>query len=127
MPHYLSSPISHPLSPISHSPSHPNSTPPQVTEQVVGDEVIKKFARYSYPSMTKTQGNFCLHVESGDFTDSEILVMLGENGTGKTTFIRMLAGMTPPDPGSTEEGQELPAFNVRWVLHVCVCVLCVGV
>lgn len=41
--------------------------------------------------MTKTQGGFTLHVEPGSFTDSEILVMLGENGTGKTTFIRMLA------------------------------------
>jgi ATP-binding cassette, sub-family E, member 1 len=52
-------------------------------------------------------------VDEGDFTDSEIIVMLGENGTGKTTFIRMLAGMTPPDPGSTPDGSELPSFNVR--------------
>ncbi len=52
-------------------------------------------------------------VSEGDFTDSEIIVMLGENGTGKTTFIRMLAGMTAPDPESIEEGQGLPAFNVR--------------
>lgn len=40
--------------------------------------------------MTKTQGNFRLRVIEGEFTDSQIVVMLGENGTGKTTFIRML-------------------------------------
>lgn len=40
--------------------------------------------------MTKTQGNFKLKVAEGEFTDSQIIVMLGENGTGKTTFIRML-------------------------------------
>jgi len=50
-------------------------------------------------------------VEEGSFTDSEILVMLGENGTGKTTFIRMLAGMLPPDD---EERTEVPEFNVSY-------------
>jgi len=40
--------------------------------------------------MTKTQGKFRLRVVGGEFTDSQIVVMLGENGTGKTTFIRML-------------------------------------
>lgn len=40
--------------------------------------------------MSKTQGNFKLKVVEGEFTDSQIIVMLGENGTGKTTFIRML-------------------------------------
>lgn len=40
--------------------------------------------------MSKTQGNFKLTVKEGEFTDSQIIVMLGENGTGKTTFIRML-------------------------------------
>ncbi|KAF8183172.1 P-loop containing nucleoside triphosphate hydrolase protein [Pholiota molesta] len=38
---------------------------------------------------------FKLTVEAGSFTDSEIIVMLGENGTGKTTFVRLLAGDTP--------------------------------
>ena len=53
-------------------------------------EEIETYARYRYPTMTKTQGNFRLRVAEGEFTDSQIVVMLGENGTGKTTFIRML-------------------------------------
>ena len=44
-------------------------------------------------------GNFELTVEQGQFSDSEIIVMMGENGTGKTTFIRMLAGRLSPDNG----------------------------
>jgi ATP-binding cassette subfamily E protein 1 len=61
------------------------------------EEILaEKTASYTYPAMTKTLGDFKLTVESGSFTDSEIIVMLGENGTGKTTFIRLLHG-EPPD------------------------------
>jgi ATP-binding cassette, sub-family E, member 1 len=47
--------------------------------------------------MTKTQGEFKLSVEAGQFSNSEIVVMLGQNGTGKTTLIKMLAGILKPD------------------------------
>ena len=57
--------------------------------------LVDKTSQYSYPAMTKTLGNFKLNVQPGSFTDSEIIVMLGENGTGKTTFVRLLAGDTP--------------------------------
>ena len=50
-------------------------------------------------SITSFLGSFELQVDPGQFTDSEIVVMLGENGTGKTTFIRMLAGKLTPDEG----------------------------
>ncbi|KAF3506573.1 hypothetical protein F2Q69_00009122 [Brassica cretica] len=78
-------------------------------------EEIQSYARYKYPTMTKTQGNFRLKVTEGEFTDSQIIVMLGENGTGKTTFIRMLAGLLKPD--ETEESDiEIPEFNIEQLM-----------
>ena len=62
-------------------------------------EDIKKIRRYGYPNMTKKLGEFEMVVKNGEFTDSEIIVMLGENGTGKTTFIRLMAGLLKPDIG----------------------------
>jgi len=57
---------------------------------------------------------FKLHVKSGGFRDSQIVVMLGQNGCGKTTFIRMLAGVMKPD--EAEEGDEdaAPKFNISY-------------
>ncbi|KAM5533790.1 hypothetical protein V8D89_012565 [Ganoderma adspersum] len=72
------------------------------------EEVIVDVTRhYSYPTMTKTLGDFKLTVEGGSFTDSEIIVMLGENGTGKTTFVKLLAGDSPDDPNT-----ERPTLSV---------------
>ncbi|KAI9800102.1 MAG: Fe-S cluster-binding ribosome biosynthesis protein [Sarcosagium campestre] len=63
-----------------------------------GDEyLVDKSRAFEYPTMEKTLGKFHLKIETGDFTDSEIIVMMGENGTGKTTFCRMLAGAEKPD------------------------------
>ncbi|KZF22303.1 P-loop containing nucleoside triphosphate hydrolase protein [Xylona heveae TC161] len=71
------------------------------------DFMIDKSRAFRYPSMEKTMGNFHLQIESGDFTDSEIIVMMGENGTGKTTFCKMLVGAEKPDGN-----QQVPAMNI---------------
>uniref|UniRef100_A0AAR2LNT8 ATP-binding cassette, sub-family E (OABP), member 1 n=1 Tax=Pygocentrus nattereri TaxID=42514 RepID=A0AAR2LNT8_PYGNA len=73
------------------------------------EEEVKKMCRYQYPNMKKVMGDFELQIVEGEFTDSEIMVMLGENGTGKTTFIRMLAGRLKPD-----DGGEVPILNVSY-------------
>lgn len=73
-------------------------------------EEIKRMNHYIYPKMMKSLGEFNLTVEQGQFSDSEILVLLGENGTGKTTFIRMLAGNLEPDEGSG----KLPVLNISY-------------
>ena len=74
------------------------------------EEEIKRMNHYVYPNMIKTLGSFKLEVQMGHFSDSEILVLLGENGTGKTTFIRMLAGNLQPDDGS----EKLPILNISY-------------
>ncbi|CCE79556.1 Piso0_001629 [Millerozyma farinosa CBS 7064] len=68
---------------------------------------LDKSNALAYPTMRKTQGDFKLNVETGNFTNSEILVMMGENGTGKTTFCKLLAGAIAPD-----NGQTIPKLNV---------------
>lgn len=74
-------------------------------------EEIKRLCHYEYPRLSKTMGgSFSLNVEPGTFTDSEIIVMLGENGTGKTTFIKILAGGLKPDAGDS----ELPTLNISY-------------
>merc|ERR1719211_428918 len=74
------------------------------------EEDVKRMTSYDYPKMAKSMGSFKLKVEAGKFSDSEILVLLGENGTGKTTFIRMMAGKLEPDTGSG----EVPALNISF-------------
>ena len=73
-------------------------------------EEVKRLCQYEYPNMGKAMGSFNLAIEKGTFTDSEIIVMLGENGTGKTTFIKILAGGLKPDAGDS----ELPSLNVSY-------------
>jgi ATP-binding cassette, sub-family E, member 1 len=73
-----------------------------------GEEyLVDKSRGYGYPAMEKTLGDFQLSIEHGTFTNSEIIVMMGENGTGKTTFCRMLAGAEKPDGA-----KKMPALNV---------------
>ena len=65
--------------------------------------------------MTKTLGPFKMSVEAGKFSPSECIVMLGQNGTGKTTMIKMLAGLLQPDPKTNSDGElELPRLNVSY-------------
>lgn len=73
------------------------------------EEEIKRMRRYAYPDMEKTLKSFHMTVKKGQFTDSEIIVMLGENGTGKTTFIRMMAGILKPD-----SDEQVPQLNVSY-------------
>lgn len=77
----------------------------------VGPEKKDVMKEYSYPSMTKTltkgESKFVLHIDGGGFTDSSIICLLGENGMGKTTFVRMLAGLLKSDEQAKFEAEGM--------------------
>jgi ATP-binding cassette subfamily E protein 1 len=47
---------------------------------------------------------------AGTFKPGEVVMMLGQNGTGKTTLIKMLAGILKPD----DEELELPKMSISY-------------
>ena len=74
------------------------------------EKQLSKPTNYKYPHMTKTMDQFKLTVNPGQFQQGEIMVMLGQNGTGKTTLIKMLAGVLKPDDVTT----EMPRLNISY-------------
>jgi len=108
----------------------------KVAQQLDNDAEVsdgKAGGHHAYPDMTKTlvpkprkrkfkkkkkkkkkRGTFKLHVKRGGFRPSQIVVMLGENGTGKTTFIRMLAGVMKPDEADETGKTVVPEFNISY-------------
>lgn len=80
-------------------------------------EIKRKSQGTEYVDMSLTlsseyngvKSTFKLDIEKGDFNTSEIIVLLGQNGTGKTTFIRLLAGLEKAD-----DGIELPTLSVSY-------------
>lgn len=77
---------------------------------------VKRSLKHEYPKMQKTfpQSKFALEVAPGNFSESEIIVLLGENGTGKTTFIQLLAGKLKSDLGQSETEHQLPELQVSY-------------
>ena len=66
--------------------------------------------------MKKKFEGFELAVEAGSFKDSQITVLLAENGSGKTSFVNLLAGLLKPDEVNgkryDEKTNPVPTYGV---------------
>jgi ATP-binding cassette subfamily E protein 1 len=63
------------------------------------DLFLKDKNSFEYHKMKKKIGDFDLSIEPGRYTNSEIIILLGENGMGKTSFIKIIGGLLKPDEG----------------------------
>lgn len=80
----------------------------------IGNGESKSIGNCEYPNMTKVlqsenRSSFTLHVEEGHFAGAEVIGMMGENGTGKTTYLELLAGLH--DVETTPEGAKDKTFD----------------
>jgi len=59
----------------------------------MGNEII------SYPLLKKKFTSFSVTIEPGKVSQGEVLGIMGANALGKTTFMKMIAGVEKPDSG----------------------------
>jgi len=62
-------------------------------------------------TMEKRFRGFLLRVERGDIKRREVVGIVGPNGIGKTTFIKLLAGLEKPDKGTAP---ALSGFSISY-------------
>src|SRR5919205_2986224 len=71
------------------------------------DDMISDITVARYTNLTKLFPKFKLKISLGKLRRGEILGIVGANALGKTTFMRMLAGLEKPDSGTIEIGARI--------------------
>jgi ATP-binding cassette subfamily E protein 1 len=57
---------------------------------------------FSWPDFTKKIGKFKLESKGSSINNNEVVGILGQNGIGKTTFVKVLSGLEKPTEGKIE-------------------------
>ncbi len=66
------------------------------------DKIVSKEELCSWNEVNKKLDKFTLHAEPGIIVKKNVIGVLGENGIGKTTFVKILAGAEKSDKGKVE-------------------------
>jgi len=69
-----------------------------------------------WDAMQKTFSGFSLSVEAGEAGLGEVIGILGPNGIGKTTFVKLLAGIEKPDVRtSLMQGESAVGYKPQYI------------
>jgi ATP-binding cassette subfamily E protein 1 len=66
------------------------------------DEFVTTENIIEYPNMEKKYSNFSVSIDAGKVRKSEVLGIVGANALGKTTMMKMIAGVEKPDLGDIQ-------------------------
>jgi len=70
----------------------------------------------SWSKIVKRLDDFVLEVEPGEIHRGEVIGVLGPNGIGKTTFIKVLAGILTPDEGYVDlKGEVKVSYKPQFI------------
>ncbi|MCD6530595.1 ribosome biogenesis/translation initiation ATPase RLI [Candidatus Bathyarchaeota archaeon] len=70
---------------------------------------------FEWGEMEKRYGKFTLKVHEGNVGKGEVIGILGANGIGKTTFIKLLAGVEKPDAGREPEIELSVSYKPQYI------------
>ena len=68
-----------------------------------GDEILESDTIISYPKLEKKYDSFSVAIEPGTVRKGELLGIMGANALGKTTMMKMIAGVEKPTEGSVDK------------------------
>lgn len=68
-----------------------------------------------YSKLKKSYEGFSLEADEGEVQHDEIITAFGPNGIGKTTFAKMLAGVTKPDSGKIRKQVKI-AYKPQYLV-----------
>ena len=79
------------------------------------EQTGKTYTILSWSRLVKDFGGFRLEVEAGGIGMGEVVGILGMNGIGKTTFVRMLAGVEEPTEGSVSDPEIKVSYKPQYI------------
>lgn len=71
------------------------------------DDMVLDFPVARYSMLYKTFPSFSLKIANGQVRKGEVVGIVGANALGKTTFMKMLAGVDKPDSGNLQIGAKI--------------------